>query len=207
MPGAAKPYGRMFAWTGAWPGVFRGEPPMAGLLRRTRGWVRPLLGLALLGLGTVLALHSSASIKVFVVLVAAGLVAVGVLRILEAIDIDADQANSCPWITGGSGVLLAGEGIAALLWRGATLPMLALSVSILLLVSGAGSLASALRRGSPDRASALLGGLAAVLAGLLVLLWPRLTVWAFGVFFGGWLVFIGLRLILGYLARARYAPA
>ncbi|MGB9035437.1 hypothetical protein BLJ79_10460 [Arthrobacter sp. UCD-GKA] len=180
---------------------------MAGLLRRTRGWVRPLLGLALLGLGTVLALHSSASIKVFVVLVAAGLVAVGVLRILEAIDTDADQANSCPWITGGSGVLLAGAGIAALLWRGATLPMLALSVSILLLVSGAGSLASALRRGSPDRASALLGGLAAVLAGLLVLLWPRLTVWAFGVFFGGWLVFIGLRLILGYLARGRYSPA
>lgn len=180
---------------------------MAGLLHATRGWARPLLGVGLVVLGSVLALNSAASIRVFVVLVAAGLVAVGVLRLVEALGGDGDEGHLHPWVTGVSGVLLAGAGIAALFWRGATLPMLALSVAILLLVSGAGSLASLLRRGSTDRAASLLGGLAAVLSGLLVLLWPRLTVWAFGVFFGGWLVFIGLRLVLGFLFRGRHSPA
>lgn len=175
---------------------------MTGMLRRIPSWMRPVLGLGLVAVGSVLALHSSASIRVFVALVAAGLLGVGITRIIEAAG-GGDEEHSHPWITGSSGVLLVLAGIAAFLWPGATLPMLALSVAMLLLVSGVASLASLFTPGSTGRAAALLGGLAAVLAGLLVLFWPRLTLWAFGVFFGGWLIFIGLRLVLGFITRRR----
>ena len=176
---------------------------MTEMMRRIPAWVRPFLGLALVVLGAVLALHSAASIQVFIGLVSAGLMVLGVARSLEALGRDGNEGGSWPWLTGGSGLLLLVSGVAALLWRGATLPMLALAVAVILLVSGVSSLASLLSKPAANRAASLMGGAASVLAGLLVLLWPRLTVWAFGVFFGGWLVFVGLQLILGHLARER----
>ena len=176
---------------------------MAGMIRRIPRWVGAALGLVLVSLGSVLALHSNASIRVFVALLAAGLVAVGISRVIEASTGSADAEHSLPWITAGSGVLLVLAGLAAFLWPGATLPMLALSVSILLLVSGAASLTSLFTARSTGRTAALLGGVAAVLAGLLVLFWPKLTLWAFGVFFGGWLIFIGLRVLLDFVFRSQ----
>lgn len=176
---------------------------MAGFMHRTPGWVRPVLGAALAVLGSVLALHSAASIEVFVVLVSAGLVALGVARIAGALGRDGDGEGTWPWLEGGSGALLVVAGIAALLWRGTTLPVLAACVAVLLLVTGATSLAALFRKTPVHRAAALLGGMAAVLAGLLVMFWPRLTLWAFGVVFGGWLVFAGLHMLVGFLARRR----
>ncbi len=166
-------------------------------------WVRPFLGLGLVVLGVVLALNSSASIQVFVALTGLGLVTVGVVRIIDAFKADPDDEYGLQWVTGISGVLLAGTGIATLVWRGATLPMLALSVAILLLLSGATSLVSLFRKGNTNRTSSLLGGLAALATGGLVFAWPKLTLWAFGVFFGGWLVFTGLQLVIGFMARGK----
>lgn len=166
-------------------------------------WVRPFLGVGLVVLGVVLALNSAASIHVFVALTGLGLVTVGVVRIIDALKADPDDEYGLQWVTGISGVLLAGTGIAALVWRGATLPMLALSVAILLLFSGAVSLVSLFRKGNTNRTSSLLGGLAALSTGGLVFAWPKLTLWAFGVFFGGWLVFTGLQLVIGFMARGK----
>ncbi|MFD1916189.1 lipase family protein [Paeniglutamicibacter kerguelensis] len=174
-------------------------------------WVRPFLGLAMVVLGAVLALNSSASIQAFVLAVSVGLVAVGIARIIEAFGEDADHGSDhgsvVRWITGISGTLLAGMGIAAMVWRGATLPVLALAVALLLLLSGVASLVSLFRSSNTNRTYSLLGGLASIATGTLVLVWPKLTVWAFGVFFGGWLVFTGLRLIIDFFARGRKNPS
>lgn len=174
---------------------------MTHLLHKIPLWVRPILGLALVVIGSILALNSSASIKVFVVLVACGLITVGVSRIIGFFGKEPDEDQGLPGIMGLSGVLLVGAGIAALLWRGTTLPMLALAVSIALIISGAASLSSLFTKSSRHKTSSALSGLASIIAGLLVILWPTLSLWAFGVFFGGWLVFSGLRLILAFFGR------
>ena len=164
-------------------------------------WVRPIFGLALVIVGAVLALNSSASIKVFVVLVACGLIAVGVSRIIDASHNDSAEEHGFPWTLSVSGFLLVGAGIGVLLWRSTTLPMLAVTVAIALFLSGLASLSSLFKRGAKNRVSSVLSGLASLIAGLLVLLWPTLSLWVFGVFFGGWLVFSGLRLIIGFFTR------
>lgn len=174
---------------------------MTRLLHKIPLWVRPVLGLALVAIGSILALHSSASIKVFVILVACGLVTVGVSRIIGAFGKEPDEDQGLPGIMGLSGAFLVVVGIAALLWRGTTLPMLALAVSIALLVSGAASLSTIFSKSSNHRTSSALSGLASIISGLLVLLWPTLSLWAFGVFFGGWLIFVGLRLVLGFFSK------
>lgn len=175
---------------------------MPKVLGRLPRWVHPLTGLGLVVLGSVLALHSSASVQLFIVLASAGLIAVGITRILEAAGSDAPWLAST-WLNVVTGVLLAGAGVTALIWRGATLPVLALGVAIVLLVSGAASLFSVFRPSDSGRTAALLSGLAALATGGLVILWPKLTLWAFGVFIGGWLVFAGLRLIIGFLTRGQ----
>lgn len=174
---------------------------MTRLLQKIPLWVRPALGLALVAMGSILALNPSLSIKVFVIFVACGLIAVGVARIVGAFDHEPNEDQVFPRIMGLSGLLLIIAGIAALLWRGTTLPMLALTVSIALLLSGAVSLASLFKKPSMHKTSSALSGFASIIAGLLVVLWPTLTLWAFGVFFGGWLIFIGLRLVLGFFNR------
>ena len=184
---------------------------MFEVMKKIPLWVRPFLGLAMVVLGAVLALNSSASIQVFVLAVSVGLVVVGITRVIEVFGDDADHGPDRRaghdaldrWITGISGALLIATGIGALAWRGATLPILALAVALLLLLSGVVSLISLFRSTNPNRTYSLLGGLASIAAGALVLVWPKLTVWAFGVFFGGWLVFTGLRLIIDFYARGK----
>ena len=183
---------------------------MYEIMKRIPLWVRPFLGLALVVLGAVLALNSSASIQVFVLSLSVGLAVVGTARVIEAFGEDAGHDGGHRaldrWINGVSGALLVGMGIAALAWRGATLPVLALAVALLLVLSGVASLISLFRSANSSRAYALLGGLASIATGALVLAWPKLTVWAFGVFFGGWLVFTGLRLVLDFFARGKESP-
>lgn len=64
---------------------------MTLLLDKVPLWVRPVLGLALVVIGSILALHSSASIKIFVILVACGLITVGVSRIIGAFGKEPDE--------------------------------------------------------------------------------------------------------------------
>ncbi|NKG21169.1 lipase family protein [Paeniglutamicibacter terrestris] len=174
---------------------------MKKFITRIPRWVRPLLGIFLVILGSVLALHAATSIELFVLLIGGGLVFAGGARIVDAFTPTSAADDAWPWIAYVSGFLLVGAGIATLLWRESTLPMLALAVSLTLLVSGAVSLMAVFRRGSKHRARAAIGSLAALLTGGLVILWPKLSLWAFGVFLGGWLLFVGLRLILEFLAR------
>lgn len=174
---------------------------MKKFITRIPLWVRPLLGIFLVVLGSILALHAAVSIELFVLLIGAGLIFAGGARIVEAFTPTSAADDAWPWLAYVSGFLLVGAGIATLLWREFTLPMLALAVSLTLLVSGAISLMAVFSRGTEHRARAAIGSLAALLTGALVVLWPKLSLWAFGVFLGGWLLFVGLRLILDFLAR------
>lgn len=174
---------------------------MTAQLQKIPRWVRPILGVGLVILGIVLALNSSASIQVFVVLVGCALIIVGVSRLLESFGKNPEAEHDFPWVSGISGILLIVAGIATLLWRGTTLPMLAVCISILMLVLGAESLVALFDKNSKNRVASLISGLAALISGLLVLLWPTLSLWIFGVFFGGWLVFAGLRLVFSFFTN------
>lgn len=155
---------------------------MKKFITRIPLWVRPLLGIFLVVLGSILALHAAVSIELFVLLIGAGLIFAGGARIVEAFTPTSAADDAWPWLAYVSGFLLVGAGIATLLWRESTLPMLALAVSLTLLVSGAISLMSVFRRGTEHPARAAIGSLAALLTGALVVLWPKLSLWAFGVF-------------------------
>jgi hypothetical protein len=81
----------------------------------------------------------------------------------------------------------------------ATRPGLSITVLVVLvgggfalLLSGVVQLVAAIRGRTEERLTSAMGGLAGVGFGLVVLGWPRLTLFIIGVVFGAWLVFFGL---------------
>ncbi|GAA4379715.1 lipase family protein [Paeniglutamicibacter cryotolerans] len=99
-------------------------------------WIHPVFGLGLVMLCSILALNSSASVRLFIILSAAGLMVIGITRIMDSAE-HGTPWRASGWLNAASGALLAGAGFTALIWRGATLPVLALAVAIALLVSAA----------------------------------------------------------------------
>lgn len=156
-----------------------------------------ILGIALAALGVAIALNATASIQLFALLVATGLVTAGLLRLVAARD------ARLPWLDAGVGAVFVALGLAALLVRTAGLRTLALFIAIALAASGLAHLSAAVRGGRGRRVANLLSGLAALIFGGLVLIWPRLTLVVAVLLFGTWLVFTGLSHVLAAVARWR----
>lgn len=104
--------------------------------------------------------------------------------------------------------LLVAAGLAVL-WRSAPLRVIAWVLAGALLVSGLVTTGRALagRLLAGERWSGLLGGAASVLAGLLVLVWPRLSLAVLALVLGAWLVLGGLLLLLRPGPARRRLPA
>lgn len=170
--------------------------------------LRPLVGLSLIVLGVLLIINSAVASTLIVVLLSAGLVLAGLLRMLEAQD---STGRRLPALVAGG--LLICMGIAAPFWRGVTLPVLALAVSIALLVGGVLRFVDVLTGEQRPAFRGLLSATTGIFGAVLVLFWPKLSLWVLGVAFGSWLVIKGLH-VLGQsigasprLARRMKRPA
>src|SRR5581483_5379609 len=98
------------------------------------------------------------------------------------------------WLTAVRGLLAIAFGLAALVWPGITLVVMALLFGAYVLVDGVGSLVAYFRRRVTDRyrMAHLVAGVAAVVAGVLTLLWPGITALALTLLIGVWAVVIGV---------------
>lgn len=137
-----------------------------------------LLGVTLARLGTMLLANTSAAIALLLALLCSGLVLVGVLRFIEAL-----QSTRWRPVHLTAAMLLVVSGVVLLLWRTASLPVLALSVSLVLLVSGIARLLSTVGQPRGSRWRGLLSALTGLFASVLVLFWPRLSLWVVAVAF------------------------
>src|SRR5688572_877953 len=136
-------------------------------MRRERAPIlRILVGLLLVVLGIVLALHAQATIQAFALLLAAGLGLAGVQRIIAA------REAGRPWVERAAGGLQAALGAAAVLWGAATLSDLAVLASVALLAGGEASLIKASRGERGEHLADTLDGLASIAFGALLLAWP-----------------------------------
>lgn len=85
------------------------------------------------------------------------------------------------------GVIAIVFGLTAFLWPGITLTALALAFGVYAFLDGIFKITSAVRGNRPDRwGSLLLGGAAGVVAGVLAVLWPAITVLALVLVIGAW---------------------
>lgn len=93
------------------------------------------------------------------------------------------------WLVGGSWVLL---GLAIFTWRGVTVGAFAIAVGVGLVAHGSIDVISGLTGRAVERAATALGGLVAVVFGVLALLWPDATVLVVAVLFGARTVLYGI---------------
>ncbi|WP_313814172.1 alpha/beta fold hydrolase [Glutamicibacter sp.] len=152
--------------------------------------LRPLVGLSLIVLGGLLIFNSSVVSTLIIWLLSAGLILAGLLRMLEAQDSTGHRASAL--VAGG---LLFCVGIIAPFWRGITLPVLALAVSIALLVGGILRFIDVLTGEQRPAIRGLLSATTGIFGAVLVLFWPKLSLWVLGVAFGAWLVIKGLHVL------------
>jgi len=170
-------------------------------------WALLVVSLLAVPLGAVLALRPFASLAVLVVGVVAGLVALGVVRLVTdrpgATDDDAPSPSTSArwWWTAGV-AYLAAAGVV-LLWPGPTIRVLALAVGVALVVGGVLDVRAARRAHGTGRANALLSGASSGLLGVLALAWPDVTVLVVAVLFGARVLLAGLRGVAAALRGRR----
>jgi uncharacterized membrane protein HdeD (DUF308 family) len=97
------------------------------------------------------------------------------------------------WLLALRGIIAIAFGFLALLWPGITAIALALLFGVFVLADGIGMLVALFRRrtGVRYRGAHLAAGIGAVIAGILTLLWPGITVLALMVLIGAWAIVIG----------------
>ncbi|MEN3308555.1 MAG: hypothetical protein V7603_4757 [Micromonosporaceae bacterium] len=97
------------------------------------------------------------------------------------------------WLLALRGIIAIVFGFLALLWPGITVIALAVLFGAFVLVDGVGMLVSFFRRrvGGRYRGAHLVAGVGGVVAGILTLLWPGITVLALMVLIGAWAIVIG----------------
>ncbi|MBO9556348.1 lipase family protein [Cellulomonas sp.] len=162
---------------------------------RMQWWVRLLVGLALVAVGVLLVLHLTASVAVLSVLVGIGLLLVAADRAVWSF------RSSVPGLERVLAALLLVLAVVSLVWQGTTVPFLAVTLAVAAFVVGGTSVVGGLVGTRERRAAAVLLGLAQVVVGLLVLLWPRLSVFLVGLALGAWLVLLGVRDVLVGVAQ------
>lgn len=169
---------------------------MLARLGRHWGWLLAY-GVVTLLAGLVTLVWPSVTLLVVAVLFGVQLIVSGIFRLVAAFAVDE--------AAGGMRVLLALLGILSIvvgLWavRHVLLTLLALTVflGIYWVVSGTIEIFTALsQRGMPERGWTAGMGVLSVLAGLIVLVWPGLSLLSLAVILGVWLMIFGVMEIVG----------
>jgi len=153
-------------------------------------WLRLASGLGIAALGAVLAIRPTTALGVLILLSALGLIVSGLIGIVMVLQ---RGGTAAPWILWFGSAL---AGIFVLSWPGLGVRILALVVGAALLLQALATAVTAVRqRDSLDqRVATGLLGIAGIVAGVLAMSWPDVTLLVVSVGFGAWLILLGLRL-------------
>lgn len=144
-----------------------------------RWWVFLVLGLAALAVGALLVVDVFTAIRTLALLAGLGLLTTGLLDLLA---VDRFQPR---WLGIASRVLFLVAGTLAIAWPGVTLRMIAILTGVGLVIGGAvRSFGPAADRSHPRWWLVRAVGLVSVAAGVLALVWPRVTVLVLAVILG-----------------------
>lgn len=169
------------------------------LVERLPRWVIAVIAVACVVIGTVLTMRPFTSVEVLVTFAGASAVLTGVLALAGR----ESRSWMQRWLIGTGWVVL---GVAILAWPGLSVDALAVVVGVGLVVHGFVDVFGALNgRVRDERAATLVGGLAAVVFGVLALAWPDATVFVVAVLFGARTVMYGVSQLLAALRPAAVA--
>lgn len=164
--------------------------------RRFPWWVSLILGLVCLSVGASLTLRPFASLAVLIVLTAIGLLVTGATELASA-ESAPDRRLAIV-----SGIVWLVAGVAVLAWPGLTIRGLVIVLGVSMVAGGVIRVVAGIRGTADERITALIGGLASVILGLLALSWPDVTVLVGAVLFGLRTAFFGLVQIISALRLA-----
>ena len=152
--------------------------------------------LVAIALGAVLIL-APVALPVIVTLAGVGLVVVGLATVLRGDG--SGRYRTSARIAVGSAAVAAG--VVVLAWRTASLRTLLWVMVAALVIHGIYTLVAAIRSDADGRVAGVFSGAAAIVLGLLCLTWPVLAIELIKYGVGAWLVFVGLRGLVGVLWR------
>ncbi|GAB3817120.1 hypothetical protein GCM10028820_17530 [Tessaracoccus terricola] len=161
-------------------------------------WLGGLLGILCVVTGAVLALRPFRSLGVLVVLLAVGLVLLGVSLLAER------SGRGMATNLLGLAAILAG--VAVLVLPGLTIQLLTLVVAAALVVVGVLRIVGVRRTEPGERLSAVLLGVASVVLGVVALAWPDVTVLVIAAVSGVQLVLFGIAQVASAWRRRSGAP-
>lgn len=160
-------------------------------------WVTVALGMVIAVTGLLLITRPFASVGLLVLTLSVGSMLAAVVELVTWITAGRHAGR---WLHLLLAPLLLALGVVMLTVPGVTVGLVAILFGWALIALGVADLLRVLleREGRPAR---LMGGLAAVVFGVVALTWPDVTVLAIGALFGVWLLVSGIRLVLAVSRR------
>lgn len=162
-----------------------------------------VLGAASAVLGGLMLLWPQATVSVVAVLIGVQFLVHGVVRLGQAVASSGSRIGT-RILLAMLGLLSLVVGVLCLQHRQQTVAALALLVGLVWLAGGLLELARAVTERGPGSGLAALSGLFGVLAGVVVISWPRPTVLVLAVLVGLWLLAFGLVMVVSGIRAARH---
>jgi uncharacterized membrane protein HdeD (DUF308 family) len=174
----------------------RGDSLLAAAARQS--WPAVLLGsLGMIALGICLLVWPHASLTVVAILIGAALVVSGLIRLWEGLSASSRSGGMrAAYVVIGIVAVLAG--LYCLRHHALSLFLLTFLISVYFIAHGISDLGVALSAPVPGRGIRAVLGVCSLAAGLIMLVWPAITLVLLLTIAGAWLIFYGL--VLGGLA-------
>ncbi len=177
-----------------------GDSLLAAAARRS--WPAVLLGgLAMIALGICLLVWPHASLTVVAILIGAALVVSGLVRLWEGVTASNRSGGMrAAYVVIGIVAVLAG--VYCLRHHALSLFLLTFLISVYFIAHGISDLGVAFSAPVPGRGIRAVLGVCSLAAGIIMLVWPAITLVLLLTIAGAWLIFYGL--VLGGLAFSLY---
>lgn len=153
-------------------------------------WILLISGILSLAIGGLLMFWPHATITVVTVVFGLFMILTGVLRFFVAI---LDSGAPDRWLIAFTGITGIALGVLVMKFPAATILVIALIVAIFWLISGLVEFFRGLTNDhTPDRALRIAFGAMSVLFGVVILVWPGITIGVFAVLAGVYTAFFGI---------------
>lgn len=153
-------------------------------------WLLALLGVVSIGIGLLLIFWPNATLTTITTIVGLFMIITGVVRFFVAVF---DSGSNERWLLVFSGLLGVALGVIIMKNPEATIKVIVLVTAIFWLISGMVDVFRAIANAYlPDRGLRIVFGSLSILFGVIILVWPEVTVGVFAVLMGIYTIFYGM---------------